>query len=97
MSEFLNEIKILTEIAVSKKQGEAVLNYPKIKDKIKACANAGASECKITLSGMNEFDMKLLKDDGFNVHLADIQISSRGYSEQLGQYNPEKKQWVIKW
>ena len=91
----LNEIKEITAAMVVKKQDAAKLNFPKIIEIIKVAANKGDSECRITQSGMNEYDMKLLTTEGFRVTL--VTAMKRAY-DAMRQYNPEnEKEWLIQW
>lgn len=93
----IDEVREITSRAVSKKQDAAKLNYPHLIEKIKTSAQSGESFCYIGISSMNEFDKKLLEQDGFVVSLIDLDI--KDYERSLAQYIPStpKKQWKIKW
>ena len=97
MGKVIDEIKEITAVAVSKKQDAAKLNFPKIMEHIKAAAANGHSECRIDSLQMNEYDRRLLQEEGFNVSLVD---KARGDYEEhyilLGQFI-SSKEWVIRW
>ena len=98
MSKIIDEIKEITAIAVAKKQDAAKLNYPKIIEKIKASAALGLSECRIEKYEMNEYDMELLKKEGFVVFLKDKKraddYKDLGSLVNLGMLT---KEWIISW
>lgn len=96
VTKLIDEINELTGNAVAKKQEAAKLNFPKLVEIIKSAAKLGNSECTVSISQMNEFDNKLLQDEGFRVSLVD---KPRNYNDAIAQYNPNypNKEWVIKW
>lgn len=90
----IDEIKQITADQVAKKQDAAKINYPKIIDKIKAQAAIGQSTCKLSIHEMNEYDKKLLENDGFSVRLTE-EMSNSKYD-----FIPQKipiKIWQISW
>jgi hypothetical protein len=96
MGEILKEIQGITSEQCVKKQDKARMNFPALIEKIKSAANNGDSSIIISTYEMNEFDKKLLEDEGFKVYLID---RPRSRYDGLLQYDPSdnKKSWEIKW
>lgn len=97
-TKFIQEIREMTGNAVAKKQDEAVLNYPKIQDKIKNAASLGESEVRVSTTQMNEYDKALLEKEGFDVDLVSAEknpYNALDYKSQFGsRYD---KEWRIRW
>ena len=95
MTRIIDEVKALTAEQVAKKQDAAKLNFPKIVDQIRKQAAKGESQCYITLHEMNEFDKKLLEQEGFKVYLEE-----KPYKFDKLDYLPKRellKFWKIMW
>lgn len=90
----IDEIKKITADQVAKKQDVAKLNYPKIIDKIKAQAALGFSSAKFPIYKINEYDKKLLEQEGFHVWLSEEETKYNDY-KSIG-YKPSKV-WEISW
>ena len=98
MSKIIDEVKELTESAVSKKQDAAKLNFPTIIEKIKTRAAVGESICLISTDDMNEYDRALLQAEGFRCSLIDKPKSRQDAYNALAQYVPKNdKVWEVKW
>lgn len=96
MGKVIDEIKEITAVAVSKKQDAAKLNFPKIMEHIKAAAANGHSECRIDSLQMNEYDRRLLQEEGFTVTLVDKTFDRHDDYKLLSQFI-SSKEWVIRW
>lgn len=98
MTKIIEEIREITAQEVAKKQDAAKLNYPKIIEKIKAAAKRGLSECYLEEREINEYDRKMLEQDGFTSRLIDRSdtddYKSSSYFRLSGLTG---KVWVIKW
>lgn len=95
MSKIIDEVKAITANEVAKNQDAAKLNFPALIDRIKVVAALGESECIVPLSQMNEYDKKLLTDEGFMVSLLDIDKRFDDISAYSRQ--SPKKEWIIRW
>lgn len=97
MTKVIDEIREITAKEVAKKQDAAKLNYPKIIEKIKAAANRGFSQCLLEAHEMNEYNRKLLQQEGFSSQLID-KLNKNEYSGAFRfDLNITSKEWVIKW
>ena len=96
MGKVIDEIKEITAVAVYKKQDAAKLNFPKIMEHIKAAAANGHSECRIDSFHMNEYDKRLLQEEGFTVTLVDKKFDRQDDYKLLSQFI-SSKEWVIRW
>lgn len=91
----IDEVKEITANEIAKKQDAAKLNFPKIIKEIKAQAALGSSSCIIPIYDMNEYDKKLLEQEGFFVYMEE--------KEKTGfeKYDYVKQQpirvWKITW
>lgn len=95
MSKVIDEIRSMTANEVAKKQDAAKLNYPKIIEKIKIQAALGCSYCTLSLYELNEYDKKLLEQEGFSVWLTEN--TSRDYNALADYKAKPLKIWEIKW
>lgn len=96
----IDEVKSLTANAVAKKQDAAKLNFPTIIEKIKVRAAKGSSQLSFSTNELNEYDKRLLEQEGFKVSLEDRPKSGLDIYTKIAQYNPlhdTPKIWVVKW
>lgn len=94
----IDQVREITANEVAKKQDAAKLNYPKIIEKIKSQASLGNSQCTLSSFEMNEYDKKLLEQDGFSVRLEDDRTPKDFKESIFYQQHPLPiKIWVIKW
>lgn len=92
----IEKIRKIRDEQVAKKQDSARLNFPKILEKIESQARLGFSELELNVSEINEYDKKLLEEEGFRVHLGDIPKSSYEALDFYRKFGPTKK-WIIRW
>ena len=97
MGQILNEVKAITGKQVAKKQDNAKLNFPKLIELIKSAAERGDSHCIVNKSEINEYDKKLLEDEGFSVNITERIKSDYEKYKELGQYSGSNKEWTIRW
>lgn len=94
----IDEVRSITAEEVAKKQDAAKLNFPNIIEKIKVAAKRGESECILPLPDMNEYDKKLLEQDGFIVYLQDRKPSLYEMQQHYSHLNTRLyKEWRITW
>lgn len=95
----IDEIREITANEVAKKQDAAKLKFPKIIEKIKWSASRGESQLELNENEINEFDKKLLQQEGFSVSLTDAPRSNK-YEDILNQAQykfKSSKVWIVRW
>ena len=95
----IDEVKQLTANEVAKKQNAAKLNFPNVISKIKSQASLGCSKCILMVNEINEYDKKLLEQEGFRVCLIDkpySQLEKHDYTDFIKQRDP-LKYWEVSW
>jgi hypothetical protein len=95
----IDEVREITAEQVAKKQDAARLNFTKIIEKIKTQASIGNSSCVLPEHEINEYDKKLLTQEGFVVRLIDEPIGKYDYQRGISRdcTGVIKKIWQITW
>lgn len=92
----ISEIKEITAIQVAKKQDAAKLNFPNLIDLIKIAAGRGESSLTLPEDRINEYDLKLLKEEGFRVMFID-KPKPKYPNEYKSLSCRDEKVWEIAW
>lgn len=93
----IDEIREITAEQVAKKQDAAKLNFPAIIEKMKSAAKFGDSSLRLPESGLNAYDLKLLREEGFNVYLIDEPYTNNRLKEFDTYKQKPIKVWEIRW
>lgn len=90
----IDEIREITANEVAKKQDSAKNNFLKLIEKIKQAAGRAESEAYFCQHEINEFDKRLLEQEGFRVWLVDDKLPD--WANVYAQ-REKRKVWKVSW